>query len=185
MTTRRQRVFLGLGSNIDAARHICMGLDELDNLLGLKRVSSVYRTEAIGFDGDDFLNLVAVVETPLGPGALHRQLRDIEYRYGRPDVASKFSSRHLDIDILSIGQHAGLIDGIALPREEIFENAFVLAPFAELEPNLTLPGQTSDLATLWAQYDRDQAIGRIDLAWRGQALPWQAASVATGRSLNL
>ncbi len=180
-----ETAWLGLGSNIDATRHISAGLDELDRLLTLKRISSVYRSEAIGFEGDAFLNLVVEVKTRLGPGALHEALRDIEFRYGRTADATKFSSRHLDIDILSLGNLQGTIDGVELPRGEIFENAFVLAPFVELAPQLRLPGCADDLDTLWKRYQRPQQIERTSFRWRGEPLPLAAIPVAPAGTLHL
>lgn len=58
----RHLVYLGIGSNVRPEHHIAAGLDELDRHFRLLRVSTVYRSQAVGFDGDPFLNLVALVE---------------------------------------------------------------------------------------------------------------------------
>lgn len=186
-----ETAFLGLGSNIDAPRHIETGLDELAQLTELRRISSVYRSQAIGFDGDPFLNLVVEVRTALSPGRLHTALREIEVRYGRPANAPKNAARHLDIDILTVGTLSGVIEGVELPRGEVFENAFVLAPFAELAPDRVLPGQTAPLGTLWEHYQRQrppgspQQIERTAFCWHGEGLPRLTSPVARRTGLKL
>ena len=95
------QVYLGVGSNIERERYIIAGLDALHLLFGRLALSPVYEGEAIGFDGQPFLNLALSVETELGVGELARRLRHIEYEHGRPKNASRFSSRQLDIDILT------------------------------------------------------------------------------------
>ncbi|MDZ7686811.1 MAG: 2-amino-4-hydroxy-6-hydroxymethyldihydropteridine diphosphokinase [Gammaproteobacteria bacterium] len=80
-------------------------------------------------------------------------------------------SRYLDIDILVVDALDGIVEGIRLPREETTENAFVLAPMAEIAPDRVLPGEHASLATLWKRYDKPQKIERIGFCWRGQLLP--------------
>ncbi|NND66805.1 MAG: 2-amino-4-hydroxy-6-hydroxymethyldihydropteridine diphosphokinase [Halioglobus sp.] len=162
-------VLLGVGSNIERERYITAGLDALAALLGDLELSPVYDSAAIGFDGQPFLNLVvrAVTELPLAD--LARQLRHIEKEYGRPDNAPRFSSRHLDIDILTYGELSGEHDGVVLPRPEILENAFVLRPLADLLPARRHPLDGRTYAALWSAYDQEsQALARVSFVWRGR-----------------
>jgi 2-amino-4-hydroxy-6-hydroxymethyldihydropteridine diphosphokinase len=161
------RVFLGVGSNIERERHITVGLDALAGLFGELTLSCVYDSEAIGFAGQPFLNLVVGIDTGLSPGQLSRQLRHIEFEHGRAPDASRFSPRQLDIDILTHGQLSGTIEGVELPRPEILENAFVLCPLAEVAAQELHPVARKTYAELWRAYDRDQAIARVDFQWRG------------------
>lgn len=166
------RVYLGVGSNIRPVHHIAAGLDELNRRFELICVSSVYESEAVGFDGDNFLNLVAGIRTELALSELHRQLRSLEFDYGREAECTKFSSRTLDIDILSYDALYGEYDGILLPRPETLVNAFVLRPFAEIAPALVLPGQTESLLTLWRRYDTSkQPLERRSFDWNDGQLP--------------
>lgn len=181
----RHRVFLGVGSNIDPDHHIACALDELDRRIELKRISSVYRSEPIGFDGDAFLNLAVEATTSLGPGELHHMIRSIEYGYGRVDALGKFSSRQVDVDILAVDELHGTVDGIDLPRDETTRNAFVLAPMAEIAGDLVLPGERESLAELWARYDRNQHVERVEFSWRGRCLPRLDGPLATAPDLDL
>ena len=104
--------FLGVGSNIERERYIVAGLDALQGIFGELALSSVYDSEAIGFDGQPFLNLVARVETGLAVGELARQLRHIEVEHGRLPGATRFSARQLDIDLLTYDDEVGIIDGV-------------------------------------------------------------------------
>lgn len=146
-------VFLGLGSNIEPRQYLPRGLAALEQLFGSLQRSAVYSGPAIGFDGDPFWNLVVRVDTRLPVGELQRALRTIEYAHGRPRNAARFSSRALDIDILTHGGATGLVDGVTLPRGEILENAFVLRPLAELAPQTLHPLLQVSYAELWSAFD--------------------------------
>jgi 2-amino-4-hydroxy-6-hydroxymethyldihydropteridine diphosphokinase len=160
-------VFLGLGSNIERERYIVAGLDALQRLFGEFEHSSVYDSAAIGFEGQAFLNLVLSVETDLSVAELASQLRQIEVEHGRPANATRFSPRHLDIDILTYDDLVGVVDGVELPRGEIVENAFVLQPLAELAPNGLHPELGSSYAQLWESYDKGaQQLAKVDFEWR-------------------
>jgi len=163
------RVYLGVGSNIERERYIVAGLDALEGLFGRLALSSVYDSEAIGFAGQPFLNLVTGVDTPLSPGALLRQLRHIEMEHGRPANATRYSARQLDIDILTHGQLTGTVEGVELPRAEILYNAFVLCPLAELAGEAVHPGAGKTYRELWQAYNRDsQQLQKVDFKWRGR-----------------
>ena len=163
------RVLLGLGSNIERERYIVAGLDALRVLFGEVALSSVYDSEAIGFEGQPFLNMVVAVDTELPVSELARQLRHVEKEYGRPVNATRFSSRQLDIDILTYGRSTGIIEGVELPRQEILDNAFVLCPLAELAGDELHPVLNESYAALWQAYDQaSQPLTRVDLQWRGR-----------------
>ena len=72
------RVYLSLGSNIDRTHNIRGGLDALAAHFGQVQLSPVYESEAVGFDGEPFLNLVAAIDTDLPVGELSEVLRGVE-----------------------------------------------------------------------------------------------------------
>ena len=159
-------VYLGLGSNVQPAHYLALGVRELRRLLGPLAVSPVYEGAAMGFeaDADAFWNLVLVTETALPVGELQRQLRVIEYAHGRSDATTRTSPRTLDIDILTYGEVAGVVDGVALPREEILRHAFVLRPLAELAPDAVHPVVGKTYAALWQAFDQtSQPLRRVEL----------------------
>ena len=80
----------------------------------------------MGFDGDDFINLVAQGETDLDPFALRDWLRELEDRHGRRRNVPKFSDRVLDVDILLYDDLVMNEEGLELPRPEILHFAHVL-----------------------------------------------------------
>ena len=163
------RVYLGLGSNIERERYITAGLDALEMLFGHLDVSPVYDSPAIGFDGQPFLNLVVAIETDLSVGELQRQLRHIEYEHGRPENATRFSPRQLDIDILTYDDLVGVIDGVELPRGEILENAFVLRPLADLAPQAVHPGVKRAYSELWSGFEEETpSTVQVPFLWRGR-----------------
>jgi len=163
------QVFLGVGSNIERERYITAGLDALLGLFHELALSSVYDSPAVGFDGQPFLNLVAAVHTELPLAELAARLRHIEVEYGRPANATRFSARHLDIDILTYDDLVGHIDGVQLPRQEILENAFVLCPLAELAPDGLHPRLKRSYRSLWREYDQaSQPLAKVDFMWRGR-----------------
>ena len=171
------RVYLSIGSNIDRQQHITACLDALAAAFGELTLSSVYESEAVGFAGDNFFNLVAGVDTDLGVGELAAQLRRIEFDNGRRRQGPRFSARTLDIDILTDGDLVGLVDEVALPRDEIGKNAFVLWPLAEIAPHTLHPALGLSYAAMWEAYDkRRQQLWVADFSWRGQQFSRAAGS---------
>ena len=157
------RVYLGLGSNIEREHHICAALRALEAAFDLLLVSPVYESEAVGFAGSNFYNLVVGIDTELPVGELSALLRGIEDANGRVRGGARFAPRTLDIDILTYGNACGEIDGVQLPRDEILKNAFVLRPLADIAPNDRHPETTRPYAEHWEAYDhRRQKLWPIE-----------------------
>lgn len=150
------RVYLGLGSNIDREAHIRAALRALEDAFGLLLVSPVYESEAVGFAGSNFYNLVVGIDTGLPVGELSALLRGIEDANGRVRGGPKFAPRTLDIDILTYGNACGEIDGVQLPRDEILKNAFVLRPLADIAPNDRHPETVRPFLEHWEAYDQSR-----------------------------
>ncbi len=165
------RVYLSLGSNIQRQQHILAALEALNEHFGGLQVSSVYESEAVGFVGDPFLNMVVGLDTDLTVGQLSEYLKALEDRHGRRRDCCRYSGRTLDIDILTYDQCTGVVDGVVLPRGEILENAFVLWPLAELAPEERHPLVGQRYGDLWLAYDQSrQALWPVSFLWRGVEL---------------
>ncbi len=148
------RVYVSIGSNIERERYIRAGVADLRRRFGPLLLSSVYESEAVGFDGANFYNLVAGFDTDLSAQQVAAELRAIEERHGRDRAGPRFSSRTLDIDLLLYDDLVLSEGKLDLPREEIAHNAFVLWPLAEIAPHLVHPLLGESYATLWGRFDR-------------------------------
>lgn len=140
--------FLGLGSNVVPERHIAIAIERLDAAFDDFRLSPLYRSRSVGFDGADFINGVASVRTTLSPWELRDWLRALEDEHGRERNVPKFSDRVLDVDILLYGDRVQDDTGLQLPRPEIFHFAHVLRPLAELVPERICPGDGRTFAAI-------------------------------------
>ena len=147
-------VFLGLGSNQDAPAMFDSALKALAAQFGTIEKSPAYESEAVGFEGDNFLNMVVRVQTSLSVGELLAALRATEDSHGRDRSQPKFASRTLDIDILTYDRNVGEFDGVLLPRDEVLKNAFVLRPLADSWPTMTHPENNRSYGELWQAYDQ-------------------------------
>lgn len=133
--------YLGLGSNLgNREQHIATALAKLAAPgLRVARVSSLYETEPVGFTAQRwFLNLVAEIETELFPMQLLSRIANIEQALGRVRTV-KNGPRTLDIDILLYGRAVVRTAKLEIPHPRMAERRFVLAPLAELAPDLRHP----------------------------------------------
>lgn len=164
-------VYLGLGSNVDRHKNIAAALDALTELLGELKISSVYESKSVGFDGSNFFNVVVGADTSLSVAELSENLKRIEDQNGRKRNGPKYSPRTLDIDILTYGDFVGSDHGVELPRAEITKNAFVLLPMAEIASAIKHPQLQKTYQQLWDEYNHaSQALWPIDFIWRGRKI---------------
>ena len=147
-------IFISIGSNINAHENIRLALDDLaENFSGIVN-STYYESEAVGFEGDNFINLVTQAETELDIPTVNAKLHAIEDQHSRDRSGPRFSSRTLDLDLLLYDDEIYENGKLQLPREEILTNAFVLWPLAELAPDKVHPVEHKTYAELWAQFDK-------------------------------
>lgn len=142
-------VYVGIGSNVNAKYNIKLALEEMRAVFIKLEQSPVYQSAAVGFDGDDFLNLVVKFDTRLEIVEVVSQLRAIEDALGRDRSQPRFSKRPIDLDILLYNDLEMDDFGIQIPRNEILESAFVLKPLCDLSPDLLHPLQMQSYRDLW------------------------------------
>lgn len=146
-------VYLGLGSNIDPENNLHLGIRALRERYGELDLSAVYRSKAVGFAGDDFLNLVARFESNDSPASICEQIELIHNLSGRDRNGGKWGSRPLDIDLLLYNDLVVDERPVRIPRDDILEYSFVLRPLAELAPDLVHPVTGRTMLDHWQEFD--------------------------------
>lgn len=132
-------LILSLGSNVNKVHNLTAGLKRLQELFGELFCSSWYESDAAGFTGDSFYNLVVVAKVNIPLDQIILLLKNVEIEFGRDMDAPKFSQKTLDIDILCFGGLVGEFFNVELPRPEIIESIYVLQPLCEMLPNSVHP----------------------------------------------
>ena len=146
------RVYLSLGANLEPRRHLAAAVEALRQRFGQITVSPAYRSQSVGFDGADFVNMAVGLDTDLSPETLNDWLHALEDRHGRRRDVPRYSDRTLDIDI--VFYDALVIDGpghLQIPRNEL-QHAFVLRPIADIAPAFRHPVSGLSMAELWAAF---------------------------------
>lgn len=139
MTVALARAYVGIGANLgDAAQTVRAAAERL-RPLGLRRLSSLYRSAPVDAAGPDFVNAVAELDSPLPPLALLRELQAIEQDFGR-QRPYRNAPRTLDLDLLLHGEARLAGEALTLPHPRLQQRAFVLQPLLELAPALLVPG---------------------------------------------
>ncbi|GGW80492.1 2-amino-4-hydroxy-6-hydroxymethyldihydropteridine diphosphokinase [Alteromonas halophila] len=159
-------ILISVGSNIQRSYHTRQAREALESAFSDIRCSSVYESEAVGFDGDAFYNLVIKAQTSLPLKAVCDVLKRIEADNGRVHGDKKFCSRTLDLDLLTYDDVVTSTP-VVLPREEILYNAFVLLPLAELVPTHRHPAKQTTYQQLWDEFDKSrQHLRPVEFSWR-------------------
>jgi 2-amino-4-hydroxy-6-hydroxymethyldihydropteridine diphosphokinase len=155
-------IYISIGSNIDAERNIRIGVRALQEEFGDLTLSSVYESEAVGFDGDNFLNMVVGLDAEEDIHQVAKTLHKIEDENGRTRTGPRFSKRTLDLDLLICDDLILHEAHLEIPRNEIIENAFVLWPLAEIAPLVEHPIEKKTIKALWDNYPKSrQSIWQV------------------------
>ena len=132
--------YVAAGSNVRPRASLRRALAMLgDEFPGL-RASPAYSNQAVGFQGDDFINLGAAFLTDRPLPEVLATLKAIERALGREPGAPKWGPRTLDLDLLLYDDLVLDVPGLTLPHPRLHQRAFVLAPLAEVSPALVVPG---------------------------------------------
>jgi 2-amino-4-hydroxy-6-hydroxymethyldihydropteridine diphosphokinase len=141
------RAYVGLGSNLgDRSATLAHALELLGERRGISlvAVSSFRETDPVGYlDQPRFLNAAAAIETSLTPQALLLALLEVERQLGRTREGPRFGPRTVDLDLLLMEGVTVDEPGLTVPHPRLHERRFALAPLAELDPSLVVPGHGS------------------------------------------
>lgn len=152
-------VFASLGSNEQREHHIRSGVQALHAEYGELRLSSVYQNKAVGFDGEDFLNMVVAFHTEQTAAEVQACFHRIEADHGRERGLERYSPRTLDIDQILYGDE--VLPGYKVPRVDIVKYAFVLCPLAELAPDGIHPLNGLNYRQMWEEFNGDRELRLI------------------------
>lgn len=132
--------YISIGGNIEPKKHISNAIEKLQSKFHNFVASDVYESKAVGFEGDNFLNLVVQFDTDLDIEQLYDYLHELEAQEGRERPNGKaWDSRTLDLDILLYGDKKGQFGHVKLPNDEILQYAHVFLPLIKLSPNIDNP----------------------------------------------
>lgn len=146
-------VYVAAGSNIDPVTHLRRALDELRRIYPRLVVSAAYRNKAVGFEGEDFINLVVGFSTQQPVARVREQLQRIETLCGRPPAAPKWAARSMDLDILMYGDFVSNEPGLAIPRPDLLRRPYMLKPMADIAPDVRHPLANKSMHDLWMSFD--------------------------------
>ncbi len=149
-------VYVSVGSNVLRDKHISSGIIALKTYFAPIQCSPIYESIAIGFEGENFYNLVVRFSTKKSINIVSQLLTQIEDDNGRDRSGPKFSSRTLDLDLLLYDQRIINSKKLTLPRPEIYHNAFVLQPLANLAGDIIDPVKNLSYQALWDAFDQSQ-----------------------------
>lgn len=149
-------VHVGLGANLgDPLATLRLAVVALRATPGVAalQVSRAYRSAPVDSCGPDYLNAVAAFRCGLSPLDLLARLQAIEAEHGR-ERPYRNAPRTLDLDLLLWGDETLSLPGLAVPHPRMHQRAFVLAPLAELAPDLRVPGRGAVRELLAAVHDQ-------------------------------
>jgi 2-amino-4-hydroxy-6-hydroxymethyldihydropteridine diphosphokinase len=161
------------GSNVDPVHNLHIALDVLQRHFAPLHLSRAYRNAAVGFEGDDFVNLVVGFDSDLPLHAVLARLHEAEAACGRERLAPKWAPRAMDLDILLYGDEIRDEPGLKVPRPDLLRRPYMLGPAAEIAPDVRHPTAHQSLGELWREMQQGQShvMTPVDLQWRPRALP--------------
>lgn len=163
---KQHTIFISVGSNVDKEKHTKAGLQGMYQAFGTLILSSVFESESVGFEGNNFYNLVVKATTTLSIAEVCRVLKQIEQQNKRQRGEQKFAPRTLDLDLL-LYDALVITQPIILPRPEVLYNAFVLWPLAEIAGDELHPLEQKSYRDLWQVYDKSQQkLWAIEFDWK-------------------
>ncbi|MEW6594476.1 MAG: 2-amino-4-hydroxy-6-hydroxymethyldihydropteridine diphosphokinase [Thermodesulfobacteriota bacterium] len=159
--------FIGLGSNLgDGQANLLAAWQRLGEVPGvtLGSLSRPYRTAPVGMETTHwFTNAVGGIHTELPPDKLLGVLLAIELELGRDRAQGR--DRTVDLDLLLYGREAIALPGCVVPHPELARRLFVLAPLAELAPDMVPPQLGRTIRELCREVEQSGQVVERD-AWR-------------------
>jgi 2-amino-4-hydroxy-6-hydroxymethyldihydropteridine diphosphokinase len=157
-------VYVAAGSNVRPGFYLQRALSQLEQAFGSIRCSPIYRNRAVGFAGEDFLNLVVSFSTTLDVREVRSRLQAIEAQCDRPPDAAKWAPRTMDLDILLYDALVNDEPGLVLPRPDLVKRAYMLKPMVDLSPDLRHPVLGKTMREIWETSElQSHALTQVSL----------------------
>jgi 2-amino-4-hydroxy-6-hydroxymethyldihydropteridine diphosphokinase len=158
---------IGIGSNHNPSANIAQALKLLQQRFPGLKLSTTYRNPAVGFEGEDFLNLAALVETNDSLEDIVRGLLQIELTVGKDFAQPRFAPQIIDLDLLLFGDVVVRTHRLELPGPELLSAPYCIRPLAELAPQMAHPVTGETFEAIWSRHGGGDELEQVD--WRGQA----------------
>lgn len=160
------KVYIGLGSNQgDKFKNLQAAIDAIHNEIGpVKKISKVYRSPALGFEGDEFNNACILIHTRLTASKTMKELLRIERSLGR-DRKKKagYESRTIDLDILFFNDEKIDSKTVTVPHKELHKRLFVLHPLNNLAPDFQHPKRKKTVSELLAKCKDESEVSPLNI----------------------
>ncbi|MDN3725227.1 2-amino-4-hydroxy-6-hydroxymethyldihydropteridine diphosphokinase [Aequorivita sp. SDUM287046] len=154
-------LYLSLGSNMgNRFDNLQTAVDSLFEKVGaIIKISSVYESPAMGFNGDPFFNCAVWMQTELAPSKILQLVLEIEKNMGRERSAAKtYASRPIDIDVIFIDSIILETEKLTVPHPQLEKRNFVLQPLVEIHATLVHPISKKNINTLLAQTEDESTL---------------------------
>ena len=159
------RVFVSIGTNINKEYNLRSCLSALQQIFRDVMKSSVYQSATVGFEGEDFYNMVVSFETTLTPSHTNHVFFEIERKHGRKRGENQFVSRELDLDLLLYDDLIVDSGKVYLPHKDLSEHSYILKPMVEIAGDLVHPKIGKCLSELLQNLEHPEPITRVPFVW--------------------
>ena len=158
------KVHVGVGSNINPKKNLRLAIQKLQERFGALNISPAYKSNSVGFVGEDFLNLVIGFVTYESIENVLKIIETLHQLSGRKRTHEKFLSRALDIDLLLYGNLIYKSELVTIPRPDILEYSFVLKPLSAVAPDIIHPQTKKTIQEHWQIMNKKKnSLEMIDL----------------------
>jgi deoxyguanosine kinase len=161
-----KNIYISIGSNKgDKFKNLQNAVDLIHYKIGcILSISKVYKSPAMGFEGDEFLNACIIVESTLNSKVVMQLLLNIEKNLGRTRSAKKgYESRTIDLDVIFYADEVISTKTLTTPHPEMHKRKFVLLPLNDIAPQMVHPKKQKDVAELLEQCKDESTLESINI----------------------
>lgn len=159
-------VYIALGSNKgNKLQYLQSAVDVIFEKIGaVSKISKVYKTPAVGFEGDDFFNACIKVETELKPKKILKYLKSIEKQLGRSSkTTTRYESREIDLDILFYEDEIVDEKNLTIPHPQLHMRRFVLQPLFDIAKDVEHYKLNKTVSVLLEECSDDSKIESVNI----------------------